>query len=234
MHVEWGPAAAATAPVGAVAVVIDVLSFSTTVSVAADLGIEVLPHPMDGDAAGLAARERAVLAAPRGAGSLTLSPVSLRADSPVPPRLVLPSPNGSTLAHQLSNSGATVVAGCLRNAAAVAAWIRVHHPGSDVHLVAAGERWSDDTLRPAVEDLWGAGAVATHLPEDTWHRTPEAHAAAAAWHAAATVIDTELAASTSGQELSEAGFAGDVAAEVDSTDRVPVLLGGRFRVGPVN
>ncbi len=98
LHLEWGPAGAALVSPGTIAAVVDVLSFTTTVSIAADLGIEVLPHPLDGDAAGLASRAGAVLAAPRGGPGPTLSPASLRTADPVPQRLVLPSPNGSTVA----------------------------------------------------------------------------------------------------------------------------------------
>ena len=49
----------------------------------------------------------------------SLAPSSL-VDIPVGLRLVLPSPNGSSLAFQAMSTGAIVVAGCLRNALTVA------------------------------------------------------------------------------------------------------------------
>ncbi|WP_460864454.1 2-phosphosulfolactate phosphatase [Rhodococcus aerolatus] len=231
VHPEWGPAGA-TVPAGTVAVVVDVLSFTTAVSVAVDRGVEVLPHPADGDAAGLAEREDAVLARPRGSAGPTLSPVALRRVDPAPARLVLPSPNGSRVSHQLADSGADVVAACLRNAAAVATWVAATHPGAAVALVPAGERWPDGSLRPAVEDLWGAGAVAHHLatagPVDL---TPEAAAAAAAWRAVRGAAAEALHGCVSGLELAAGGHAGDVdvAAEVGASALVPVLVHGRFR-----
>jgi 2-phosphosulfolactate phosphatase len=46
------------------------------------------------------------------------------------------------------------VAGCLRNASTVASWIHADQPADAlVAAVAAGERWSDASLRPAIEDL---------------------------------------------------------------------------------
>jgi phosphosulfolactate phosphohydrolase-like enzyme len=55
---EWGPTgAAALAPDCDVAVVVDVLTFSTTVSVAADRGVDVVPYRWaDGSAAAAAYR----------------------------------------------------------------------------------------------------------------------------------------------------------------------------------
>ena len=76
---------------------------------------------------------------------------------------MLPSPNGSSIARQLAESGAVVVGACLRNARAVAAWVTAGAVRGPVALVAAGERWPGDQLRPAVEDLWGAGAVVNAL-----------------------------------------------------------------------
>ena len=49
-----------------------------------------------------------------------------------------------------------VVAASLRNAEAVGAWIGEQDYNS-VAVVAAGERWPDGSLRPALEDLLGAG-----------------------------------------------------------------------------
>ena len=91
-----------------------------------------------------------------GPGQISLSPVSLRTTTP-PRRLVLPSPNGSTIASRLEGDGAAVLGASMRNAAAVSRWIARHHdPATTVAVVAAGERWPDGQLRPAVEDLWGA------------------------------------------------------------------------------
>jgi 2-phosphosulfolactate phosphatase len=82
-------------------------------------------------------------------------------------RLVLPSPNGSTVAARVAAGGATVVGVSLRNAAAAAAWVRSRAgDGVVVAVVAAGERWNDGPLRPAAEDLWGAGAFIAALIGD--------------------------------------------------------------------
>ena len=80
-------------------------------------------------------------------------------------RLVLPSPNGSTVSARLAAAGATVVGVSLRNAAAAAAWVRARAGDGPVAVVAAGERWYDGPLRPAAEDLWGAGAFIAALGE---------------------------------------------------------------------
>lgn len=211
-------------------VVVDVLSFSTAVSVAADRGMEVLPlRWRDGRAVEAAASAGAVLAGPRGGERVSLSPASIRRAVSVD-RLALPSPNGATLSAELAHRGA-VVAGCLRNAGAVGRACAAHldrSASSTVVVVAAGERWSDDSLRPAVEDVWGAGAVLDAVGRPGLGSV-EAHAARDAF-AAARKRGLPLDGTTSGRELIDAGFAEDVAiaGELDASAVVPVLLDGVF------
>jgi 2-phosphosulfolactate phosphatase len=146
-------------------------------------------------------------------------------------RLVLPSPNGSSIAFALAESGAQVLGACLRNAGAVARWLAPKiADGASVVVVPAGERWHDDTLRPAVEDLWGAGAVLAALVgghEDG--ASPEALMAVAAWRAA--TLPHDLLRCASGIELADVGFVADVeiAAQHDVSEVVPVLVGESFR-----
>ena len=84
-------------------------------------------------------------------------------------------------------------------------------------VVAAGERWPDDSLRPAVEDLWGAGAVLSALAaRGRPGFSPEARAARATYDAIGTDLPAALHACAGGQELDAIGFGADVdvAAEV--------------------
>ena len=120
-----------------------------------------------------------------------------------------------------------VVALSLRNPRAVAAWLS----GQDnqrVAVICAGERWPDGTLRPAVEDLWGAGALVDLF--DGRDIAPEAAAAASAFRAVHGDVRTALRACASGRELIDAGYPTDVdvAAELDDSAAVPVLRDGMF------
>lgn len=241
IRLEWGPTgAAALAPAADIAVVVDVLSFTTTLSVAARRGTRVLPFPWkDERAAAYAEAKVATLAVGRFEAQHledpppSLSPAQLLTSRYVD-RLVLPSPNGSTICAAVHDSGAgtTVVGASLRNRGAVAQWLRPQlSEGATVAFVASGERWPDDTLRPAVEDLWGAGAVLDLLLSESGPpASVEARAAVAAWRAVADRVGAELRACASGRELVDAGFGADVAAaaEVDADDVVPVLTDDGF------
>lgn len=230
VRVDWGPTGAAAIADGAdVAVVVDVLSFTTTLGVAVERGITVFPFRWKDERAAAYAEERdAVLARGRSVrDGVSLSPVSVRAATGVD-RLVLPSPNGSTIAFELAARGTTVVGASLRNATAVARWLPA---GATVAVVAAGERWPDGTLRPAVEDLWGAGAVVAALADrGVTDLSPEARVAEQAFRAVRPRLADELRDCASGRELVEMGFAGDVevAAELDASDAVPLLEGEAF------
>jgi 2-phosphosulfolactate phosphatase len=228
---DWGPVGAGVVG-GDIVAVVDVLSFTTAVTVAADLGIEVYPYRWrDESAVAYAAKCDAVLAVGRseaGPGGVSLSPVTIRRAGGIE-RLVLPSPNGSTISQQLSDSGAMVVAVSLRNRAAAAEWVNkqlTEQPNLKVVAVAAGERWKDGSLRPAVEDLWGAGGFLSALQHSD--PSPEARTAVAAYDTVADELPTMLRECAGGRELRQYGFGEDVeiAAEVDSSRSVPVLRDG--------
>jgi len=227
-RLEWGRAGVQIlAEQADLVVVVDVLSFSTAVSVAIERHAEVIPYRFPDDTAEPHARLLgATLANPdrRGPGP-TISPASLSMLRPGE-QLVLPSPNGATCAMLAAEAGAMVVAGCLRNASAVGRFAAARD--GTVGLIAAGETWPDGGLRPAVEDLVGAGAVLAVL--DPRGRSPEAKAAVAAFRAARADLLAMLEASSSGRELSDAGFGSDlaIASQLDATDLVPVLSNGAF------
>lgn len=217
-------------------VVIDVLSFSTSVTVACEAGAGVYPFPYHDEAGAtrLARTMRAALAGQRASEGISLSPASLRGLDAE--RVVLPSPNGSMIAHTIGSRGALMIAGCLRNVSAVAGLAAAHlnaDESHDVVLVPAGEQWPDGTLRPALEDHLGAGAIAARLtgmlPDDVTRLSPEARVAAATWQGIGDVAAL-LRDGASGRELVDTGFDEDVAiaAGVDATDVVPVLMDGAF------
>lgn len=234
---EWGPTGAA-ATAADVAVVVDVLSFTTTLTVAAERGIEVLPFRWrDERAAAYAEEQGATLAVGRfeardaiGAAQVTLSPASILAADGLE-RLVLPSPNGSAISFGLADSGAVVVGASLRNRQAVAAYLAPRLAGRTLAVIASGERWPDGSLRPCVEDLWGAGAVLAALVDlGIDGLSPEAQVAEAAYRSVVPDLADQLAACAGGRELADAGFATDVevAAQLDVSRAVPLLTNGIY------
>lgn len=233
---DWGPAGATAVPADLVAVV-DVLSFTTAVTVAVDQGIDVLPYRWrDETAVAYAEQHVAALAVGRseaGPDGISLSPVTIRRAQGIQ-RLVLPSPNGSTISQQLSDAGTTVLAVSLRNLAAAADWVATRltdNPSLKVLAVAAGERWTDGSLRPAVEDLWGAGGFLAALDNRGARLSPEARAAAAAYREVERELPQLLHDCAGGRELTAYGYADDVAiaAELNASKSVPVLRGAAFQ-----
>ncbi|HMF09825.1 MAG TPA: 2-phosphosulfolactate phosphatase [Thermoanaerobaculia bacterium] len=221
---EWGEAGlSALGPGSDAIVVVDVLCFTTCVDVAVARGAEVLPYRWnDGTAADYARQKAADLAGRRGE-RWSLSPQSF-GNVVAGTRIVLPSPNGSALSFACD--APVVLAGCLRNAAAVARAAR--SAGPRVAVIAAGERWPDGSLRPCLEDLLGAGAVLSHLPGV---RSPEAEAAAGAFGSLKDRLRRALADTASGRELISWGYEGDLdlAAELDVSAAAPRLEDGSYR-----
>ena len=138
-------------------------------------------------------------------------------------RVVLPSPNGAALS--LAAGDAPVLAGCLRNARAVAE--EAMRLGQRISVIPAGERWAEGGLRPCLEDWLGAGAVLAHLSGD---RSPECAAAAASFESQRTGLAAALTGCGSGRELIARGMPQDVrvAARLDVSQCVPLLVGGAF------
>ncbi|MET3904452.1 2-phosphosulfolactate phosphatase [Paenarthrobacter sp. 4246] len=230
---EWGlDGGRAVVPGADLAVVVDVLSFTTCVNVAVDRGAMVFPYPWhDASASEFAVRHDALLAGPRDSEGLSLSPSSLRR-ARVLDRVVLPSPNGS-ISHELASSARQVVAVSLRNAAATADWVHATLPAEAViAVIAAGERWPDGALRPALEDQLGAGAfIAGLAAAGNRNLSPESETAAAAFNAAEPRLAAILRGCSSGRELIDGGFADDVsiAAELDASSVVALLRDGAFQ-----
>ena len=223
---EWGESGAVRlAPTSDAVAIVDVLSFSTCVDVAVSRGARVYPYRWKDESAVAYARSLGAVLADfdrKFDTGYSLSPTSLLNISEGT-LLVLPSPNGSTLA--LATGRVPTFAGCLRNAAAVASALR--KTGKRISLIPAGEKWEDGGLRPAVEDLIGAGAIIRHLPGN---RSPEAELAVAAFMKFESEILSSLKRSGSGKELIGRGFESDVdlAAALDVSDCVPSLAEGAF------
>jgi 2-phosphosulfolactate phosphatase len=220
---EWGERGLAALKKSDVAVIVDVLSFSTTVDIATGRGAMVFPFQFAAaDAEQYACEKNAVIAGRRGGAGLSLSPLSMLDVAPGT-RIVLPSPNGATLSR-LTGAIATL-AGCLRNCSAVADYAA--KIGRKVAVIAAGERWEDGSLRPAIEDWIGAGAIIAGL---SGSRSPEAQAAAQAFEQARGDLQARLKRAASGLELIEKGFQSDVdlASKLNCSSCVPRLIDGAY------
>jgi 2-phosphosulfolactate phosphatase len=186
-------------------IIVDVMSFSTCVSIAVGRGARVYPYPWKDDTAteygnSLGAFTASATRRFEGEG-YSLSPVSLVA---IPPetKLVLPSPNGSVLAFKARDSGCAVFCGSLRNLEATAIACAAYHR---ILVVPCGEKWPDGSLRPALEDWLAAGGIISRLSER--NLSPEAQAAVATFRALSTDV---LRRCGSALELIERGFAADV------------------------
>ncbi|WP_030468183.1 2-phosphosulfolactate phosphatase [Lentzea aerocolonigenes] len=213
LRLEWGPEGVDALRDCDVLVVVDVLSFTTSVDLVVGNGGQVRPSRW------------------QPASGRTLRPASLVGRSGL---VELPSPNGSNLCFLAAETGAHVLAACLRNASAVAK--RAQELGETIGVIPAGERWGLDILnsgprefgplRPCVEDHLGAGAVLSALSGDA---SPEVQLAVAAFRN--TDVADAVRKCGSGRELIENGHAADVelAVEIGVSNAVPVLVEGVLR-----
>jgi 2-phosphosulfolactate phosphatase len=221
---EWGQQGVLQlASISDVVVIIDVLSFSTCIDIATSRGAIVFPYPWrDGLVNAFAQSIEAEVAEKRGGSGYSLSPASLLAIE-AGTRLVLPSPNGSTLS--VDTGSIPTLAGCLRNSRAVAKAAMGY--GKRIAVIPAGEKWLDNRLRPSFEDFVGAGAVMSHLDG---RLSPEAQVAIAAYQGVRPSVRHLLKQCGSGKELIERGFEQDVdlASAMDVSNCIPVLVNGAY------
>ncbi|MHC4940517.1 MAG: 2-phosphosulfolactate phosphatase [Planctomycetota bacterium] len=185
-------------------VIVDVLSFCTTVATAIGHGGAIIAGGwMEDPPAGYE------VAQPRGTpGGFSLSPLTMQEIRPGQ-TIVLPSPNGSACSRRAAGIP-HVLAGALVNATAVGRYAA--SLGGDITIVACGEEG-----RFALEDHLGAAAIAAAIEGEVLP--------GAAWFRDAVF------GCRSGIELIELGFEADVehAVNVDRYDLVPEYVDGAYR-----
>jgi 2-phosphosulfolactate phosphatase len=212
LRLEWGPEGVTALSDCAVLIIVDVLSFTTSVDLVVARGGQVRPSRWQ-------------------PGHRTKRPADLVDAEGL---VELQSPNGSNLCALAAETGAHVLAGCLRNARAVAA--RAMELGGPVGVIPAGERWGLDIrdegtrefgpLRPSVEDYLGAGAILDALDGTP---SPEARMAADAYRF--TDVRAAVLSCVSGRELIHHGHGADVnlALEMNVSKATPTLDEGVLR-----
>jgi len=138
-----------------------------------------------------------------------------------------PEQAGSTRAPQISGASPLVVTAGLTNRTAVAEWVlaRQAEKGDrfSVAVIAAGASREDGSIRFAVEDLLGAGAVIDALIGlGIDHCSPEAAAVASGFAGLHRAVRHLVSASESGSRLVASGRSAEVqaAAQLDASSEV--------------
>ncbi len=94
-------------------------------------------------------------------------------------------------------------------------------------MIPCGERWTDGSLRPSIEDYLGAASLVSLLKG---RRSAEAELAAGSFRAVERRLVDLVRDCASARELVERGWSDDVdyAVELGVSTTVPVLVGGAF------
>jgi len=218
---------------GDVLVIVDVLSFSTATATAIHYGGIIYPCTQDEDTAAFARRIGGEAAVHRRRdvpekGRFSLSPCTyIGIESGT--RVVLASPNGATCSRY-AHEVLYLFVGALVNAQAVAVAVSqvLEEQKLDVTVIACGERWrtptEDGTLRVAVEDYLGAGAILSYLQLE---KSPEARVCEGAFLHVRDDLASVLWDCDSGRALREIGFGVDLqhAAQLNVYKTAPIMSG---------
>lgn len=204
-------------------IIVDVLSFSTTVVAAVHHGAKIYPHPMREGLQEYGLRVGATVLHGRSeslrAGLPSLSPLSFD-ESCRGKVFVLASLNGAACSH-IGKLLPGVLVGALTNASAVGNTANElqRATGKSITVIACGEQWikkddqgknflsTDQTLRPSIEDYLGVGAILSYLDGT---RSPEATVCQNAFQQSANNLEKLIWDCSSGRELRARGFSRDV------------------------
>jgi 2-phosphosulfolactate phosphatase len=218
---EWGmDGVEALAPHCTVLIIVDVLAFTTSVDMIVGHGGRITLQATDGKAYGL--RRPSALKSVQAGEGFTMS-----------------SPNGGRLCERAAQQ-TQVLAGCLRNAAAVADKAIDLADRGPVGVIPAGEQWGvhlgsssrEGRMRVALEDYLGAGAIVSELLAAGYSpASPEAALAATSFRAAEPYLGDLLGGCGSGLELGEKGLSEDIAlaGQVNVSKAAPHLVNGVFQ-----
>lgn len=221
---------------GGILVIVDTISFSTSVVTAIHRGGLIYPCSMDEDVNAIAQRIGGEAAVHRRKvpeyGRFSLSPTTFLNIEPGT-RVVLASPNGATCSRYAEQVPYLFV-GALINAKAIAAVVSslIKQSELSVTVIACGERWNppteDGPLRFAIEDYLGAGAILSYLH---YAKSPEARVCEGAFLQVQHDLQALLWDCDSGQELREKGFGEDVirASQLNIYETVPHMSDGYLK-----
>ena len=243
VKMEWGRRGAREAAErGDIVIIVDVLSFSSTVVAALNAGAVIFPYPpnLDGKRYASSIGAKYILGRAEAARTRnpTLSPVTFN-EKHLNERFVLTSLNGAYCSWIASKVPALLI-GSFLNASAVAVLASKlqQETGADITVVPCGEMWNDvreneDRLRPSVEDYLGAGAILAGLGGS---KSPEAEVCAGAFKSSESRIIELVWDSGSGRELRERGYEEDVkyCSQLNVIGIVPMMKDGRFIEGNEN
>ncbi|WP_413300059.1 2-phosphosulfolactate phosphatase [Bacillus sp. 1P10SD] len=236
-RVEWGRRGAREAAErGDIIIIVDVLSFSSTVITALRNRAIIYPYPRNLDGKKFAAKiggefilgraEAAQIGAP------TLSPVSF-GKAHNNKKYVLTSLNGAYCTWIASQVPALLI-GSLLNAESVAAAANQlqKQTKANISVIPCGEQWEgsgeyEDTLRPAIEDYLGAGAILSYLEGS---KSPEAELCMISFLHSIDNLNNLIWDCGSGRELRGRGFETDLdhCSRLNVYQTVPLLNKDHF------
>ncbi len=221
IHCEWGIEGVNNFSIeNDIAIIVDILSFSTCVDIALSRNAAIYPYNFKDETVKEYAKANKAVAASltRSKTDFSLSPSSYLSIQKGT-KVVLPSPNGSELSFS-SVSGITLCA-CLRNYKDVAEYAK--SISGNIIVVPAGEKWENGSMRFAIEDYLGAGAVLSELDGEF---SAEAELAKEIFMNVKPKLKDIIQKSISAKELIERGFTEDVelALKLNVGESMPKLI----------